>query len=185
MTAENIRDAGTDPPEQVDMRPLMAGFPTGVCVVTTVAADGTPWGMTCTSLCSVSLDPPTLLVCLRCGSPTLDAITAVGSFAINLLHDRARPVAQLFASGAADRFDRVTWRTGDEVGAPHLFDAAHTIADCVVADASVVGTHTVIMGGVARISQLRDQQPLLYGLRRYENWPETDDASRLHYDFIS
>lgn len=42
--------------------------------------------MTCLSLCSVNVDPPTLLVCLRAQSPTLVAILRCGTFATNLLH---------------------------------------------------------------------------------------------------
>ncbi|MFE0809329.1 flavin reductase family protein [Streptomyces sp. NPDC058848] len=175
---------GTAPPP-VDMRPLMAGFPTGVSIVTATAPDGQPWGMTCTSLCSVSLDPPTLLVCLRRGSPTLDAITAGGAFALNLLHDAARQTAELFASGDADRFRRVVWQDGADQAGPHLTEAAHSIADCAVVDASDVGTHTVVMGRVQRVRRLRPQEPLLYGMRRFASWTEVAEDGHLFYDFIS
>lgn len=163
-------------PAQVDMRPLMASFPTGVAIITTVAPDGRPWGMTCTSLCSVSLDPPILLVCLRCGSPTLEAILGSGRFAINLLHDQARSCAELFASGAPDRFDRVRWRTDDRAGGPHLLESAHTVADCTVVNERVIGDHNVIMGNVDGITFQRAQQPLLYGLRRYASWPQAEEG---------
>lgn len=170
--------------DPVDMRPLMASFPTGVAIVAAVAPDGVPWGMTMTSLCSVTLDPPTLLICLRTGSPTLDAVLDSGAFSVNLLHDRARRTAELFASGAADRFDRVPWTVADGAGGPHLVDAAHTVADCRVVDRSVVGTHTVIFGNVTRLSALRSQEPLLYGLRRYAAWPEGEHEAYLRYDYI-
>lgn len=166
----------------VDMRPLMAGFPSGVVITTALHSDGQPWGMTCTSLCSVSLEPPILLVCLRCGSPTLDAIAASRAFAVNLLHDQARAFAELFASGAADRFDRVRWAGGGATGGPHLLDAAHTIADCEVIDDSVVGDHAVVMGRVRAIHQLRPQRPLLYGLRRYATWSDSVEGSYLFSD---
>lgn len=166
------------PSSAVDMRPLMASFPTGVAIITTAAADGHPWGMTCTSLCSVSLDPPILLVCLRCGSPTLEAILGSGRFAINLLHDQARSCAELFASGAVDRFDRVRWRMGDRDGGPHLLESAHTIADCTVVNERVIGDHNVIMGSVDGITFQRAQQPLLYGLRRYASWPPAEEGGR-------
>ncbi|MFE5597687.1 flavin reductase family protein [Streptomyces coelicoflavus] len=91
------------------MRQLMAAFPTGVGIVTAFDAEARPWGMTCTSLASVTLEPPTLLICLRKGSPTLDAVLTAGEFAMNLLHRGARSTAELFASGAPDRFDRVEW----------------------------------------------------------------------------
>lgn len=167
-----------------DFRTLMAGFPTGVTIVTTTGPDGSPRGMTLTSLCSVSLEPPVLLVCMRRGSPTLDAVQDGRRFAVNLLHRRARATAELFASGAPDRFDRVPWRAGDDAAGPHLVDAAHTIADCTVTNDQVVGDHVVIMGQVTRVTRMAEEQhPLLYGLRRFATWPDTED--HLSYDFIS
>ncbi|SBT43348.1 flavin reductase family protein [Micromonospora narathiwatensis] len=166
----------------VDMRPLMASFPSGVTVTTALHSDGRPWGMTCTSLCSVSLDPPILLVCLRCGSPTLEAIAASRSFAVNLLHEQARAFAELFASGAVDRFEQVRWSADGDAAGPHLLDAAHTIADCEVVEDSVVGDHAVVLGRVRAVTRLRPQRPLLYGLRRYATWSDSVDGSYLFSD---
>ncbi|MFE9912007.1 flavin reductase family protein [Streptomyces clavifer] len=182
--ASRARPRAVPHEQPTDFRTLMAGFPTGVTIVTTCGADGVPRGMTLTSLCSVSLEPPVLLVCMRQGSPTLDAVLEGGSFAVNLLHLRARATAELFASGAPDRFERVAWQADDPAAGPHLSEAAHTVADCTVTAHHVVGDHVVIMGGVTAVSRLGgDQHPLLYGLRRFATWPETDD--HLSYDFIS
>jgi flavin reductase (DIM6/NTAB) family NADH-FMN oxidoreductase RutF len=165
-------------------RRLMAGFPTGVSVVTARDRDGAPWGMTCTSLCSVALDPPTLLVCLRRDSPTLEAVLSSGSLVVNLLHDRARPVAELFGSGAADRFDRVGWTVGPH-GGPHLVGAAHTIADCAITAEQAVGDHAVVMAEVVTVTTLCSPRPLMYGMRRYGDWTDSAEESLLLYDFIS
>ncbi|MGH3800621.1 MAG: flavin reductase family protein, partial [Pseudonocardiaceae bacterium] len=67
------------PGEQVDVgrfRDLMSSFPTGVSVVTALDREGHPWGATCSSLSSVTLSPPTLLVCLREQAGTLHAVLA-------------------------------------------------------------------------------------------------------------
>lgn len=143
----------------------MAGFPTGVAVVTVVDTDGTPRGMTCSSLCSVTLHPPTLMVCLRTGSPTLAAIQRRGVFAVNLVHDGARATAELFASGAPDRFERVRWLPG--TAGPHLPDDAHAVADCAVSRTEQVGDHHVVFGEVLRAGVAEHPEPLLYGMRRY------------------
>ncbi|WP_257140541.1 MULTISPECIES: flavin reductase family protein [Streptomyces] len=161
-----------------DIRPLMAGFPSGVGVVTTFAGDGSPRGMTCTSLCSVSLDPPVLLVCLGTGSHTLKAVRESGSFAVNLLHAHGRQAAELFASGAPDRFDRVAWRAGAGDAGPHLTEDAHIIADCSVVGDQVVGDHAVLLGEVRAAVPVRRERPLLYGLRRFSVWPHPVDAAR-------
>lgn len=154
----------------LDLRPFMARFPTGVTVVTT-RDGGTPYGMTCSSLSSVSLSPPVVLVCLRGESPTLRAAVGSGAFSVNLLHDRGRATAALFASGAPDRFERVTWTQPDTLGGPHLVDDAHAVADCRLVDTKSVGDHVVLFGGVRAVTVLDDAAPLLYGMRRYATWP--------------
>ncbi|MGW7463565.1 flavin reductase family protein [Streptomyces xantholiticus] len=169
---------------EADLRRLMAGFPTGVSVVTATTRDGTPWGMTCTSLCSVALSPPTLLVCLRRDSPTLGAVLDSRTLSVNLLHQHARSTAELFASGAADRFERVPWAAAPD-GGPHLVEASHTIADCTVTDEQSVGDHAVVMAHVTLVTTLRSPLPLLYGMRRYGSWAEDTENGFLSYDFIS
>ena len=153
-----------------DFRTVMAAFPTGVCVVTAFDRGGRPWGMTCSSLCSVSMNPPTLLVCLRSGSPTLAAIQDRPRFAVNLLHHDAQPAAELFASGEPTRFDRVRWGAATGV-APHLLDDAHSVADCLLSATQKIGDHVVVFGEVLDVIHRPQPRPLLYGLRRYAAWP--------------
>jgi flavin reductase (DIM6/NTAB) family NADH-FMN oxidoreductase RutF len=153
----------------------MARFPTGVAVVGAFDSQGQPRGMTCTSVCPVSLDPPVLLVCIRHGSPTLEALLNRSGFTVNLLHGGAESTARLFASGKPDRFDDVRWCASPDPCGPHLPDDAHAVADCQVLRTESVGDHAVVFGSLLRIShQQAGQQasrPLLYGLRRYGAWP--------------
>lgn len=164
--------AVSDPDIPSSFRTMMAGFPTGVAVVTAFGAEGVRRGMTCSSVCSVALTPPTLLVCLRRGSPTLDAALHGGGFAVNLLHGRAQAAAELFASGASNRFDLITLSEGPDHAGPHLTHDAHTVADCHVVGTHPVGDHVVVLGEVYRIGAHGDGEPLLYGKRRYRTWPE-------------
>ena len=168
-----MTDMSTTTPQPVapgEFRTLMSEFPTGVSVVTTHDREGRAWGMTCSSLCSLSVSPPTVLVCLRAESPTLAALLESGTFAVNLLHGEERSTAELFASGDADRFDRVPWKPGP--GGPHLLDQAHAIADCRVSRTADGGTHVVVFGEVLGVTTAPDRPPLLYGRRRYRSWPE-------------
>lgn len=161
-------------------RSMMSTFPTGVAVVTTRQLDGKPRGMTCSSVCSVTLEPPTLLVCLGRGSPTLHAILRQSTFAVNLLHEAARPTAELFASGNADRFNQIAWRCEPSLGGPHLIDDAHAIADCKVTRTVSIGDHTVVFGEVFQVEQKTSRQPtpLLYGLRQYSCWSSSRQLAK-------
>ncbi|MFD0373309.1 flavin reductase family protein [Streptomyces sp. NPDC127114] len=177
MERVHIAVAGTraphDAPHRVDghdFRSLMSSFPTGVAVVTSTGRDGAPRGVTCSSLSSVALDPPTLLVCLKTHGSTLDAIRAREWFAVNLLHARARAAAEVFSSPVADRFGHVRWRPTDTAGLPWLHEDALAVAECALAGLYAVGDHTVVLGEVAGM-EVRPDVPLLYGLRRFSAWP--------------
>ncbi|MFD7628154.1 flavin reductase family protein [Streptomyces sp. NPDC059851] len=157
---------------ETDIRPLMSAFPSGVSVVTSLGTDSEPRGMTCSSLASVALSPPTVVLCLRTESPTTQAVLETGQVAVNLLHEQARPVSDLFASGDPERFARTEWRLPLGAGGPHLTGAAHAIADGEVAHAVEFGDHTAVFVRVHRVSLHEEAQPLLYGRRRYARWSD-------------
>ncbi|MFD7498598.1 flavin reductase family protein [Streptomyces sp. NPDC059832] len=157
--------------DEPDIRPLMASFPSGVSVIAALDAEGHPHGMTCSSLASVALSPPTIVACLRTASRTCQAVRETGRFALNLLHERGRGTSDLFSSGAPDRFERAEWRLPLGASGPHLVDAAHTVADCRVSRTIEVGDHTAVLGEVIRVIAIDPTpEPLLYGLRRYAAW---------------
>ncbi|MFF2044587.1 flavin reductase family protein [Kitasatospora sp. NPDC058170] len=155
-----------------EFRAMMSGFPTGVCVVAATGHDGAPRGMTCSSVCSVSLAPPTLLVCLRDGSPTLEAVLKSGLFTVNLLHEQAREAAELFASGNPRRFGLLPWEQDPDAAGPHLVRDTHTVADCEVSLTQAVGDHVTVFGEVRRIVRRHRPLPLLYGLRQFRSWSQ-------------
>jgi flavin reductase (DIM6/NTAB) family NADH-FMN oxidoreductase RutF len=153
-----------------DFRELMSRFPTGVAVVTAIDGRGEPQGMTCSSLASVCMEPPTLLVSLRTTSATCAAVRACGTFAINLLHRDGRHAAEVFSTPRTDRFETVHWR-GTANGLPWLHTDSAAVADCEVVETKVVGDHTVVFGEVRGLD-LAEGWPLLYGMRAFSGWPE-------------
>lgn len=126
-------------------RAVMGSFASGITVVTSVA-DGKPRGMTVTAVCSVSADPPMLLSCFKKPSGTLDAIDALGYFAVNFLDAEARGLSNVFAGRGPDRFSQVSWRPGI-AGVPLLAGTvAH--AECVVQERLDAGDHVIVLGGI-------------------------------------
>ncbi|MCP2165280.1 flavin reductase family protein [Goodfellowiella coeruleoviolacea] len=158
-----------------DYRLLMSAFPTGVAVVTTLDVDRTPRGLTCTSLASVTLAPPTLLVCLHSASGTLAALRRRGGFAVNLLSAHGRHVAEVFATADTDRFAQVVWQPFGCAGLPWLVNDAFAMAECRVAGTLAVGDHTIVLGEVAAVTQTSGV-PLLYGMRRFRAWQSWFEA---------
>jgi flavin reductase (DIM6/NTAB) family NADH-FMN oxidoreductase RutF len=146
----------------------MSRFPTGVTVVTSLDASGRPQGMTCSSLASVCLDPPTLLVSLHAGSHTYRAVDERRRFAVNLLHGGGRVAAETFAA-PVDRFGELTWERSPS-GIPLLTDHSLAIAECTVSNSLAVGDHVVVFGEVVNLYECVSDVPLLYGLREYSSW---------------
>ncbi|MGW0801469.1 flavin reductase family protein [Nonomuraea sp. NPDC002799] len=157
-------------------RAFMSAYPTGVAVVTAMSPDGEPCGLTCSSLISVTLTPPTLLVSMNVHSRTLAATVGAGGFGVNLLPARSRAVAELFSSLTADRFSAVRWAPAGPLGLPRLEEDLHGWAECTVEEVWTVGDHALVLGRVADITNDLES-PLMYGFRKYATWHR--DAGRI------
>jgi flavin reductase (DIM6/NTAB) family NADH-FMN oxidoreductase RutF len=131
-----------------EFRRVMGHFATGVAVVTSVRGDGGPCGLTASAVCSVSLAPTLVLVCVEKDADTHDCIGRAGFFAVNVLAGgRGETLARRFAGDdVADKFSGVAFRR-EHTGAPVL-DEALAWVDCRVAERLPGGDHTVFMGEV-------------------------------------
>lgn len=153
-------DPAITPPTPAEWRSAMGYFPTGVTIVTTWD-ESEPVGSTINAFCSVSLEPPLLLICLDLNNPIRAALERSRVFGVNILNDACSGVAIRFARDPqSDRFAEFAWGA-DEGGAPHLADAP-VFVDCQVQDIHTAGDHLVIIGrGVgARVDP--QPAPLLY-----------------------
>ena len=148
---EGLIDAAT-------FRACMRGVPGPVCVITT-EHQGVRSGLTATAVCSVSADPPQLLVCVNRSASAQPVIAASGRFAVNYLAHHQQAVADAFASSLDDRFDYAEW-TELGSGIPILQDAIVSF-DCVVVQAVEAGTHTIFIGAIVG-AVVRDAPNLIY-----------------------
>ncbi|WP_375195388.1 flavin reductase family protein [Sphingobium sp.] len=140
------------------LRLAMRRIASTVAVVT--ARFGTDLGgATVTSATSVTMEPPTLLVCIN-RSTRLHAIArASGRFAVNYLAKQHRDVAAVFGGGVAeDRFAVGRWDRA--APSPALEDALARLS-CRLEDAVECGTHSIFMGRV-EAACLGEGEPLLY-----------------------
>lgn len=147
-------------------RDVMAQWPSGVTIVTTLDADGERKGMTASSFSSVSLTPPLVSVCLLKSLYTHRLISESGVFGVNVLAKDQQEVARRFAGmlpGVEDRFEGESW-TIAETGAS-LLDSALGWVDCRVVHAYEGGDHTIFVGEVVAAHNARRSAPLLFHSR--------------------
>ncbi|MCQ0091608.1 flavin reductase family protein [Roseovarius sp. M141] len=141
------------------LRDAFGSFATGVTVVTTRQADGTPRGFTANSFASVSLDPPLLLVCIAKTALSCDIFAAADHFAVNILAEDQKAVSGLFASRAADKFDQSAWHAGPQ-DVP-LLDGVLSSFACARHNLVDAGDHLVLIGRVISF-EAAQRQPLGY-----------------------
>jgi flavin reductase (DIM6/NTAB) family NADH-FMN oxidoreductase RutF len=179
VEAVDAKRLGTGDHRVVDaatFRGVMSSFPSGVGVVTTLDEDGQPRGFTCSAICSVSLDPPLMLVCVDRRSGSLRAIRHSNGFVVNFLGKDAASVSQVFASPENDKFGAVEWQPNEETGLPVLNADALAYADCRLEREILAGDHAIVIGCI-RDGGVPDpsHRPLLYWRRQYASWPGSVD----------
>jgi flavin reductase (DIM6/NTAB) family NADH-FMN oxidoreductase RutF len=166
---------------------VMASFPSGVAIVTTTTSDGVPRGLTTTAVCSVSADPPTVLVSVDLGSRTLDALRERRAFAVNFIGAGRSDLCLLFASKARDKFTRVPWMPSAS-DLPLLHADALAWAECTTLREVEVGDHVLLIGRVEDGGVRPElEPPLLYYRRSWGVWSpvhEADEPDPLRIDAI-
>jgi flavin reductase (DIM6/NTAB) family NADH-FMN oxidoreductase RutF len=149
--------------EPLLLRRTMAGFTTGVAIVTT-RHDGALHGMTVNSLTSVSLDPPLVLVCFTDGARTEEAVARRGAFALHLLSRRQQGLSDRFAGRGEDHFEGCDVSL-DDLGLPVLPSGIGRL-QCEVESIHPGGDHSIVVGRVIGCEP-RDGTPLLFYRGRY------------------
>jgi flavin reductase (DIM6/NTAB) family NADH-FMN oxidoreductase RutF len=154
-----------------EFRDAMGVFPAAVCVVTALDADGVPRGLTCSALCSVSMEPPCMLICVNRGNKSLDAIRHSQGFLVNLLRAGRYELSDLFASASPDKFADAQWCPSLASGLPLLFADALAFVDCALRTEIHAGSHAVLIGLVRESGAAEPADgPLVYWRRSYGQW---------------
>ena len=178
-------------PAAVEPDPEMAGLhfreaisrlACGLVMVTTVV-DGVPWGMTVSACCSVSMDPPLLLVSL--GGRTKSALTIreEGRFGVSILGANSVEVARFGSAPGQPKFIPQFCGLDAEhpIASPGVMGAlAHV--DCTVENEVLAGDHVLFVGRVERVSDAATERvwdsPLVYYRRDYYSLGNLHDALR-------
>src|SRR5436853_5226717 len=92
-----------------DFRNALGTYATGVTIITAAGPGGKPYGLTCNSFASVSLNPPLVLWSLGIFSQNMSVFQNASHFTINVLGASQQALAAKFAKSSEDKFARVAW----------------------------------------------------------------------------
>lgn len=150
--------------DAAQFKAAMACFASGVTVVTARAPDGTDHGMTVSSFCSLSLQPPLVLTCIDASATLLPHLLAAETFGISMLSASQGALSTRFADQTIDRFDDVAFSRG--ATGPALLDGAVAHLECRRVAVHPGGDHHIIVGEVLSARVLTGS-PLVYAQRAY------------------
>ena len=163
-----------------DFRGAMRHLTGGVSVITAGRGKDIT-GMTVTSVTSLSVDPPTLLVSINRDASSFPLIRRYGAFGVNILNADQLDVAERFAGKGglkgADRFAGAQWVTSVS-GVPLLVGALSAV-DCEVEEIVERHSHAIVIGRVRDIRSSTRTAALAYWHGRYVAVDQDEDAAKL------
>jgi flavin reductase len=148
-------------------RNAMALLGGAVSVITTDGGAGR-FGFTASAVCSVTDQPPTLLVCMNRSSYSNVHFKSNGVLCVNVLSADHQDISGVFANrelNMEQRFASAAWHVL-ESGAPVL-DQALVSFDCRIAQAHEVGSHTIFYCEILDLKMGGSQEGLVYFNRAY------------------
>ena len=159
--------------DQEEFRDACGRFGTGVCVVTSLGADG-PSGMTANAVTSLSLEPPLMIVCFALTARTLAAVEHSARFGVQFLAHDQEEVAARFASKLPERekFEGLAW--SERAGVPSI-DGCLAWLGCELRDLRRGGDHMIGMGEVVDLWRA-DGEPLVFFRGNYWSLAEREAA---------
>ncbi|WIW44610.1 flavin reductase family protein [Bradyrhizobium sp. 62B] len=142
-----------------DFRNALGTYATGVTIITAAAPDGKPYGLTCNSFASVSLNPPLVLWSLVVYSSSLTIFQNASHFTVNVLGASQQALASKFAKSSDDKFTSVDWTPG--LGnAPVLAESVANF-QCRSVNRYYGGDHVIFLGAVEAYTY-NTTEPLLF-----------------------
>ncbi|MFE2940895.1 flavin reductase [Streptomyces sp. NPDC059255] len=158
---------------QTEFREAMAHLPAAVNILTTDGPNGR-CGITVSAVCSVTDDPPTVLVCVNRRSAMHDVFNANGRVCVNVLGGDQRALALHFAGATkVSMAERFTWDVWDRThDVPVLKDALVTAVGRIT-DTKPMGSHSVLFVEVERIRTRSGGRSLVYFNRDFHSLDAT------------
>jgi flavin reductase (DIM6/NTAB) family NADH-FMN oxidoreductase RutF len=157
-------EEGAPTPDEV--KRALRRLASSVAIITT-RWQGRPLAMAATAVSGLSLEPPSLLVCVNRTAAIFAAMQGRAPFCVNILARDHEDLAQRCGGGVAgaERFRTGAWRDGVQ-GVPYLEDAQASLACAADADL-LYGTHGVFIGRILEVRLHGQVAPLIHSDARY------------------
>ena len=155
---ETVVSSPVGGPDPELMKGFNRQFVTGVTVVSTMDDDRAR-GLAVNAYCSISLDPPLVMVCIQRTSSTYPALFRATHLGVNVLGRDQHDVVSVFASKDPDKFARVDWQPGPH-GSP-LVTGSAAMLEAEIQERFQAKTHTIFVCRV-RHAEVNDQEPMVY-----------------------
>jgi len=126
------------------------------------------FGLSATSVTSLSMEPPSLLVCLNRSASLTPMLHQDKPFSVNLLDRRHQNVSNAFGSSSlrAERFRDGGWQLSER-GVPVMAEAIASI-ECDVGKLVEYGSHIIVIGEVRHVRIGEGVDPLIYCNGKYQ-----------------
>lgn len=142
-----------------EFREALSRFASGVTVVTTKDREGRLHGITVSAFCSVSLEPPLILICIERTTGSHLALERSDAFVVHILGSEQLELSERFASPDPAKFDGLALAPGiDDIP---LLSGCLVTMECRIAYSYPGGDHTIFVGTVERAT-VEDGEPLVY-----------------------
>lgn len=151
--AQSINVAG-------QLKEALRGFAQTVVIISTADSNGERYAMAATAVTPVSMDPPSMLICVNRTASAYKVFNDGADFCLNILGVDAFEAAQCCAtSNGADRFKAGDWQMAD--GLPYLAEA-QAVIHCRQSNKMSHGSHDIFFGDVLSVRLAEATDPLLY-----------------------
>jgi flavin reductase len=158
-------------PSKEVFRSSMAKLAAAVNIITTDGPAGKA-GITVTAMCSLTDEPPMVIVCLNRQARANQLAQANGCLAVNILGERCQELSAIFSGQRGldmeARFETgARWST-EATGSPVLEESVCSL-DCEISQSVEIGTHTVLYCRIVAIRHFDEDKTLLYHDRQYKS----------------
>jgi flavin reductase (DIM6/NTAB) family NADH-FMN oxidoreductase RutF len=143
-------------------RSVLGRFASGVTIVTARDANGQDHGMTVSAFCSLSLEPPLVLLCVDRAATMFELMRTHPQLGVSILSSSQEAYSRRFAdpkSERSERFDGIAYTRGSNDAV--LLEGALAHLECRVIEHHDAGDHTIVIAAIERAESL-DGRPLLY-----------------------